>query len=328
MTEEKLLEKSEQSEELNIFESHENETGFTGNLLIEQSLLKKILKQPFNINSKDVFKQPNVMNKIFNRKNHIYYHVSTKEFHVDSSETHGRVYLPLITREEINNALAKIDSKIRSKINMVHFGAIKILLKAEFAAGIDYPIRMALLDNRINNRRDCVLGAAIGNLAYQNFMFTVYPKFGVSLQTKNINQILSFVHQANNENLMNSGDKVFSITYVVAYALTNSHHSIDYKHQEFITLDDIFSEIGSTVPKQFVNINNDNENWTIDIAKEKPRIGDLRRTISGTNLRIGEPSSSIIAPRTYRQQSNRFNEIDLKRLSDKVDYLTNVLESS
>nr|WUF06572.1 movement protein [Angelica bushy stunt virus]WUF06593.1 movement protein [Angelica bushy stunt virus] len=325
MSEEKQIDTPTGEE--SIFESHENESGFSGNLLIEQSLLKKVLKQPFNIDSREVFKQPNKLIDFFKRKNHIYYHVSTKEFHVDSSETHGRVYLPLITREEINTSLSKIDSKIRSKINMIHFGAIKILLKAEFAAGIDYPIRMALLDNRINNRRDCVLGAAIGNLAYQNFMFTVYPKFGVSLRTKNFDQILSFVHQADNKDLMNSGDKVFSITYVVAYALTNSHHSIDYKHQEFITLDDIFSEIGSTVPKQFVNINNDNENWTIDIAKEKPRIGDLRRSMSGTTLRIGEPSSSIVAPRTHRQQSNRFNETDLKRLSEKVDYLTNILES-
>lgn len=73
-------------------------------------------------------------------------------------------------------------------------------------------------------------------------MFSLYPKFGFSLDIKNLDRVLSFVHQFERENLMNSGDKVFSITYVVAYALTNSHHSIDYKNSEKIEIDDIFSE--------------------------------------------------------------------------------------
>ncbi|KAJ9547535.1 hypothetical protein OSB04_020078 [Centaurea solstitialis] len=136
----------------------------------------------------------------------------------------GSIFLPLITREEINRNLQKIDPKIRSTLSVVHLGAIKILLKSEFQEGIDSPIKMALVDNRINDKKDCILGAARGNLAYQIFMFFVYPKFK------------------------------FSITYLVAYALTNSHHSIDYKKSEYIEIDDVFSEIGSIEEKQFFNI--------------------------------------------------------------------------
>ena len=129
---------------------------------------------------------------------------------------------------------------------------------------------MALIDNKINDRRDCILGAARGNLAYQKFMFIVYPKFGFTLDTKNIDQILSIVHDFERHNLMNVGDKVFNITYVVVYALTNSHHSIDYKKNEYIELDDIFSEIGSIEEKQFSEISLINNSWAIDIAKNKP----------------------------------------------------------
>ncbi|GKG09952.1 reverse transcriptase domain-containing protein, partial [Tanacetum coccineum] len=54
---------------------------------------------------------------------------------------------------------------------------------------------MALLDNIIESRKDCILGIARGNLAYSRFMFTVYPQYGLSLDTKDIDQTLAFVHE-------------------------------------------------------------------------------------------------------------------------------------
>ena len=133
---------------------------------------------------------------------------------------------------------------------------------------------MALLDNRINNRRDSLLGVAQGNLAYGKFMFTVYPKFGVSLTTQNINQILSFVHEFERQDLMNKGDKVFTITYLLGYALTNSHHSIDYMNSSSIEIDDLFQEIGSIKENHFCDISNDNTNWVLDISKNKNSYDD------------------------------------------------------
>ena len=50
----------------------------------------------------------------------------------------------------------------------------------------------------------------------------------IFVASQNINQILSFVHEFERQDLMNKGDKVFTITYLLGYALTNSHHSIDY----------------------------------------------------------------------------------------------------
>lgn len=134
---------------------------------------------------------------------------------------------------------------------IAHLGAIKILLKAEFQEGINTPIKMALIDNRINDRQYIILGAARGNLAYQKFIFTVYPKFGLSLTSKNLDKVLSFVHQFERTNFMNEGDKVFSITYLVGYAITNSHHSVDYKKKEYIELEDVFSEMGTVEDKKF-----------------------------------------------------------------------------
>ncbi|GJX12539.1 putative zinc finger, CCHC-type, caulimovirus coat protein [Tanacetum coccineum] len=70
---------------------------------------------------------------------------------------------------------------------------------------------------------------------------------------------------------MKPGNKVFSITYLVAYALTSSHHSIDYKKKEYIEIDDLFNEIGSVEGSKFATIKPIDETWAIDIAKNKKR---------------------------------------------------------
>ncbi|GJU08205.1 reverse transcriptase domain-containing protein [Tanacetum coccineum] len=143
---------------------------------------------------------------------------------------------------------------------------------------------MALLDNRIESRKDCILGIARGNLAYSRFMFTVYPQYGISLDTKDLDQTLAFVHEFERSDLMKPGNKVFSITYLVAYALTSSHHSIDYKEKEYIEIDDLFNEIGSVEGSKFATIKPIDETWAIDIAKNKKLIGQKPPTqIVGRN---------------------------------------------
>ncbi|CAH1417578.1 unnamed protein product [Lactuca virosa] len=150
---------------------------------------------------------------------------------------------------------------------------------------------MALIDNRITDRQDCILGAARGNLAYQKFMFSVYPKFALDLKSANIDKTLSFIHHFERSDLMNPGDKPFTITYLIGYALTNSHHSIDYKKDEYIELDDVFSEIGHVKDKQFCDINPQENSWVLNIARNKKALGEtLRPRISMDSLHIGESS--------------------------------------
>ncbi|GJT16478.1 reverse transcriptase domain-containing protein [Tanacetum coccineum] len=134
-----------------------------------------------------------------------------------------------------------------------------------------------------------ILGIARGNLAYSRFMFTVYPQYGLSLDTKDLDQTLAFVHEFERSDLMKPGNKVFSITYLVAYALTSSHHSIDYKEKEYIEIDDLFNEIGSVEGSKFATIKPIDETWAIDIAKNKKLIGQKPSTqVKRNKLHIGE----------------------------------------
>lgn len=96
------------------------------------------------------------MKNAFRRKNEIFYCISTKEISIDVKDVSGKVYLPLLTKDEINQRLSKIPSEVRKKISMVHLGAIQILIKAQFRNGINSPIKMALVDNQINDVTDSI----------------------------------------------------------------------------------------------------------------------------------------------------------------------------
>lgn len=318
-------ENSEQSqndqENMQVF-SAENSDGYSADLMISNDQLKRISKTPLSLDKEKIFKMPNmlssVMKKAFSRKNNILYCVSTKELSIDIHDATGKVYLPLITNEEIDKRLQTLKPEVRNTISMVHLGAVKILLKAQFRNGINTPVKIALIDDRINSRRDCLLGAARGNLAYGKFMFTVYPKFGVSRQTKKLNQTLSLIHEFENKNLMNKGDKVMSITYVVGYALTNSHHSIDYQNHATIELEDVFQTIGNVQQSEFCVIENEDCNWAIDIAQNKAPIGKPNRNVSSNLLRVGPGSST-----THFTSPN----LELAEMSNKIDILRNDLKN-
>nr|KAJ0186050.1 hypothetical protein LSAT_V11C900456960 [Lactuca sativa] len=185
---------------------------------------------------------------------------------------------------------------------------------------INSPIKMALIDNRITDRQDCILGAAKGNLAYQKFMFSVYPKFALDLKSANIDKTLSFIHHFERSDLMSPGDKPFTITYLIGYALTNSHHSIDYKKDEYIELDDVFSEIGHVKDKQFCDINPQENSWVLNIARNKKALGEtLRPRISMDSLHIGESSE--------RKDNNLIRNMSLKidSLRQNIKQITDII---
>ncbi|XP_076931531.1 uncharacterized protein LOC143596706 [Bidens hawaiensis] len=128
---------------------------------------------------------------------------------------------------------------------------------------------MAVVDNRIINRQDALLGAVQGNLAYGKFMFIVYPKFALHRDSKDFDKTLSFIHQCERTDLMEPGNKVFTINYLISYAITNNTHSIEYKEKESITIEDIFSDIGTVEESKFTKPSQLHENW---VLHQTPRV--------------------------------------------------------
>ncbi|XP_022014895.1 uncharacterized protein LOC110914410 [Helianthus annuus] len=169
---------------------------------------------------------------------------------------------------------------------------------------------MALVNNRIINRQDALLGAIQGNLAYGKFMFTIYPKFALHRDSKDFDKTLSFIHQCERTDLMEPGNKVFTINYLISYALTNSTHSIEYKEKENITIEDIFSEIGIIEGSKFSEPSQLQENWAIDIARNKHILGTKpRHSFAGPSLQIRESSNAEDLMRSMSERIDKYGEI-------------------
>ncbi|KAJ0529367.1 putative viral movement protein [Helianthus annuus] len=128
---------SDESEEITeVINFSENEKGFVSDYMINSDQLTKISKLKFKLDAKQVFNQPktlqSLVSRAFSRKNKIFYCFNTEELSVDIKNTSGEVYLPLLTKGEIAKKLLHIKPELRKSLNMVHIGAVKILLKAQF----------------------------------------------------------------------------------------------------------------------------------------------------------------------------------------------------
>nr|WNH14475.1 movement protein [Physostegia virginiana caulimovirus 2] len=309
-----------QTEEIQF---QENSNGFSASLMIHNDKLKQVQRTRLSLSEEQVFRMPssllNKCSQVFKRKNEILYCVSTQEMSVDITDVSGHTYLPLLVKEDVNKKLLRLDPSLRSKISVIHLGAVKIMLKAYFRDGINTPVKMALVDDRINNRKDALLGAARGNLAYGKFIFTVYPKYGIALNTANLDKALSFYHQFEYDDLMNKGDKVFSITYLVGYALSNSHHSIDYRSNSSIELEDVFSDIGTVQDTPFAELSPTDDSWILNIQRNKTLVNSKSTRINSGNLHVGRNIRDVNIANGINESSSK-PEL-LRDISQKIDSL-------
>nr|GEV05535.1 putative zinc finger, CCHC-type, Caulimovirus coat protein [Tanacetum cinerariifolium] len=127
---------------------------------------------------------------------------------------------------------------------------------------------------------------------------------------------------------MKPKNKVFSITYLVAYALTSSHHSIDYKKKEYIKIDDLFNEIGSVEGSKFAAIKPIDESWAIDIAKNKRLIGEEPSRssvhIKRNRLHIRETSSDIRQSMNQRMEEPTTESDSEEEQTPKIEKINRV----
>ena len=64
-----------------------------------------------------------------------------------------KIEIPLLEKRELVQRISKINEKDRCKIGWIYIGSIQMILSATFREGIDTPIDLALLDNRIVNKK-------------------------------------------------------------------------------------------------------------------------------------------------------------------------------
>ena len=124
-----------------------------------------------------------------------------------------------------------------------------MIISATFREGIDTPIDLALLDNRIINKKEAILGIIRGNLKYQKLIFNIFPKIACNLANRDFDRTLSLIQDFKRQEFMREENKPYSIIYKIDYALSNTHHIEYFSQKNYIDLPLFFHYIGRVYPQ-------------------------------------------------------------------------------
>ena len=254
---------------------------FSQEVLFDSQLFKKIKIADYNITEYSGFNRK-LWEKFGLRKNIMYYGLSLKEKALNIEATSNKIEIPLLEKRELIQRIQKINEKDRYKIGWIYIGSIQMILNATFREGIDTPIDLALLDNRIVNKKEAILGIIKGNLKYQNLIFNIYPKIAYNLADKDFHRTLSLIQDFKRQDFMRECNKPYSITYKIAYALSNTHHIEYFAQKDYIDLPLLFHEIGRVYPPETSTISFQDD-FLLDIGDE-PKYLDSRPSCSSLTL--------------------------------------------
>ncbi|KAL0358194.1 UNVERIFIED_CONTAM: movement protein [Sesamum calycinum] len=226
--------------------------GFFSKMMVSNKTMERIMRQDSNLSPYDGFRIGGI-GKVLNqiglnqRKHHIIYKVSSDEFAIPMEFTGNVMEMQLIPKEEILEELSSLREEIIVTMKWIHIGTIKVVIKATFKEGIDSEIHLSIMDRRINNLRDGCLGTMIGNLYAGKLMFDIYPRIAYNLADQDFSRVLTLHQDFKRKDLMKEGNRPYSITYRIAYALSNTHHSDLFLRKEYIEIPRIFKEFAKVM---------------------------------------------------------------------------------
>ncbi|KAK4393996.1 movement protein [Sesamum angolense] len=160
----------------------------------------------------------------------------------------------LIPKEEILEELSRLREEIAVTMKWIHIGTIEVVIKATFKEGIDSEIHLSIMDRRINNLRDGCLGTMIGNLYAGKLMFDIHPRIAYNLADQDFSRVLTLHQDFERKDLMKEGNRPYFITYRIAYALSNTHHSNLFLRKEYIEIPRIFKEFAKVMAPDPIRI--------------------------------------------------------------------------
>ena len=132
----------------------------------------------------------------------MYYGLSLTKKALNIEITSNKIEIPLLEKKGLLKRIAKIDEKERCKIRWIYVRSIQMIISATFREGIDTPIDLALLDNRITNKKELILGIIRGNLKYQKLIVNIYPRIAYNLGDNDFDRTLSLIQDFKRKDFM------------------------------------------------------------------------------------------------------------------------------
>ncbi|KAL0437503.1 UNVERIFIED_CONTAM: movement protein [Sesamum radiatum] len=240
-------------------QTSESLSGFFSRMTVSNKTMERIMRQDSNLSPYDGFRIGGI-GKVLNqiglnqRKHHIIYKVSSGEFAIPMELTGNVMEMQLIPKEEILEELSKLREEVAVTMKWIHIGAIEVVIKATFKEGIDSEIHLSIMDRRINNLRDGCLGTMIGNLYAGKLMFDIHPRIAYNLADQDFSRVLTLHQDFKRKDLMKEGNRPYSITNRIAYALSNTHHSDLFLRKEYIEIPRIFKEFAKVMTPDPIKI--------------------------------------------------------------------------
>ncbi|KAL0406221.1 UNVERIFIED_CONTAM: movement protein, partial [Sesamum latifolium] len=94
----------------------------------------------------------------------------------------------------------------------------------------------------------------IGNLYAGKLIFDIHPSIAYNLVDQDFSGVLTLHQDFKRKDLMKAGNRPYSITYRVAYVLSNTHHSDLFLRKEYIEIPRIFKEFAKVMTPDPIRI--------------------------------------------------------------------------
>ncbi|KAL0293859.1 UNVERIFIED_CONTAM: movement protein [Sesamum calycinum] len=85
-------------------------------------------------------------------------------------------------------------------------------------------------------------------------MFDIHPRIAYNLADQDFNKVLTLHQDFKRKDLMKEGNRPYSITYRIAYALSNTHNSDLFLRKEYIEIPRIFKEFAKVMAPDPIRI--------------------------------------------------------------------------
>ena len=159
----------EELENKDLYQDEElkEQSFFNRELIFDKNQYLKINKKGLESSMTSVNKLAQGIANMIKRKNIMYFSTTVREEPIEIRYARGNTNLPLLLKNDIEDKINKIKSSDKFKIGYAHIGGIQVMIKAHFQEGIDSPVNLAILDNRIKDLKHALLGIIQGILSYK-----------------------------------------------------------------------------------------------------------------------------------------------------------------
>ncbi|KAG0483001.1 hypothetical protein HPP92_011085 [Vanilla planifolia] len=249
----------------------------------------------------EIYKAPSFKSRFLNKHTYIF---ERMQGNIELKGDDDLTSISLLNKSKIEKLKRKYP-----KMKYLHIGMIQLKITALFRSGIDTPIMIVCMDERIINKPlSSIIGGAKSNLANRLFGINIHPDFCISLDDQNVEKTCTLSISLKGIQLL-PGSKILGIQWEHCMALNDTSTFRSITPNNFVKLFNV--GIGKTIQPKVVDIRHlklDNDiQLFVKTLKPKVQIPVEYFIASGNTIStvtknpINRISSSISLPRHYEE---------------------------